>query len=375
MILQLKLVMQTMKHLALTYKAIAFSTLTDLFGDVPFSEATQGEDGNFTPTYDAQQDIYTGILADLERANNIINPNGLVLGDVIFDGDLSKWQKFINTLRIRYLMRISKRVDVSATMQSIVNSQPIMESNADNAFMAYGSSQPNTWPVHTFRVGSFDEYRLSLTAQNVLTGIDDPRFFTWYRPTDASAAAGAPIYAGMPNSLSEDNASTYNGGASNVSRCSTILYEDPNSVDAILMNYSELQFILAEAAQTGMIAGDAQTFYENGIQASFEYWNTEMPADYLTRTGVAFDNQLETIMTQKWIASFLNGYEAWFDFRRTGMPSFIVPGPDNVNNDVVPVRFLYPDEQQTLNSANLDAALQAQGITTQNINQKVWWEQ
>ena len=358
---------------ALILRAWMFSIITDNWGDVPYSEASRAKiDGIIQPVYDEQEEIYNGILADLEEANNLIQLSGNPIGgDLLYDGNMLQWKKLANSLRIRALMRISKRRDVGSTIQSIIDTQPVFESNLDNAVMEYLSAQPNTWPVHTFRVGSFDEFRLSLTIEGVLRDLDDPRLFNWFRPTD-NPEDDPELYAGMPNGLSENNASNYNGGASNVSRCGPILYEEPNAVDAIIMQYAELQFILAEAAQKGWINGDAQEYYENGVTASFNYWGVAMPDDYLSRAGVAYDGDLETIMTQKWLASFLVGFEAWYDYRRTGLPTFIVPGPDNVNNDQVPVRFLYPGDQQTLNTANYEAAVARQG--PDDINTKVWWE-
>ena len=358
---------------ALIMRAWMFSILTDSWGDIPFSEATKAKvDGIIQPIYDEQETIYDGILADLEEANSIIDLTGnQISGDLLYNGDMLKWKKLANSLRIRSLMRISNKRDVGSAIQSIIDSQPVLESNDDNALMEYLPAQPNTWPVHTYRVGSFDEYRLSLTIEGVLKDLSDPRLTTWFRPTD-NPSDDPDLYAGMPNGLSENNASNYNGGASNVSRCGPIMYEEPNSVDAVIMQYAELQFIMAEAAQKGWITGDDKEYYENGVTASFEYWDVPMPADYLTRADVSYDGQLQTIMTQKWLASFLVGFEAWYDYRRTGYPDFSVPGPDNVNNDNVPVRFLYPANQQTLNKENYDAAVSRQG--PDDINTKVWWE-
>ncbi|MBX2840295.1 MAG: SusD/RagB family nutrient-binding outer membrane lipoprotein [Flammeovirgaceae bacterium] len=359
--------------MALIMKSWTFSVLTDNWGDIPYSEAISGKsDGIFQPKYDTQEAIYNGILADLAAANELLKAGqGIQGGDLLFGGDIEKWRKFTNSLRIRYLVRISNKKDVSAELQSIIANEPIFESNEDNAIMEYYGSQPSTWPVHTYRVGSFDEYRLSHTIEEQFTNLNDDRLFKWFRPTDATIGSADPVFSGMPNGLSENNATTYNGGALNVSRCGQILYEEPNAVDAIVMTYGELQFLLAEAAQQGWVSGDAKTFYENGVNASFEYWSVDQDTDaYLAQAGVAYDGQLETIMTQKWINSFLTGYEGWYDLRRTGLPTFIKAGPDNVNGDVIPVRFLYPDNQQTLNGDSYQEAISRQGAD--DINTKMW---
>ncbi len=363
--------------IALVLKSWIFSMLTDNWGAVPYSEAIKGEtEGNFKPVYDSQEQIYNGILADLVTAEGLLaQGQPIVGGDLLYNGDVNKWRKLANSLRLRYLMRISNKVDVSSEMQSIVDVGNIFESNDDNAVMVYpATTQVDSWPVSTSRIGSFDEHRLSLTSESVLKAYNDNRLFTWFQPTD-NPDDDPNLITGMPNGLSEDNASNYNGGAKNVSRLNQPLFFDsPNSVRAALMQYAEVQFILAEAAQRGMITGDAKTYYENGVAASFEYWNTDqnIPA-YLSQPGVAYDGKLETIITQKWLASFLVGYEAWYDFRRTGLPSLIIPGPDNVNEDVVPVRFMYPDVEQSLNADNYQAAVAAMG-GDDNINVKGWWE-
>ena len=363
--------------IAIVLKSWIYTMLTDNWGAVPYSQAIKGEtEGNFTPVYDSQEDIYTGILADLVTAEALLAQGQAIAGgDLLYEGDITKWRKLANSLRLRYLMRISNRVDVSSEMQSIVSAGNIFQSNDDNAVMIYpATTQVDSWPISTSRIGSFDEHRLSLTSETVLKSYNDNRLATWFQPTD-NPDDDPSLITGMPNGLSEDNASTYNGGARNVSRLNQPLFFDsPNSVKAALMQYAEVQFILAEAAQRGMITGDAQTYYENGIAASFEYWETEqdIPA-YLSQPGVAYDGELETIITQKWLASFLVGYEAWYDFRRTGFPSVIIPGPDNVNEDEVPVRFMYPSVEQTLNGDNYESAVAAMG-GDDNINVKGWWE-
>ena len=139
-----------------------------------------------------------------------------------------------------------------------------------------------------------------------------------------------------------------------------------------------MQFILAEAVKKGLVTtGEtAQWHYEEGIKSAFDYVATAMPGNYLTRTGVVYSdaNALELIGTQKWISLFFTGLEAWFDWRRTGIPA-LVAGADNVNNDRIPVRFAYPRSEQTLNPDNRNAAVGAQGWSEDTYNEKVWWDQ
>ncbi len=150
------------------------------------------------------------------------------------------------------------------------------------------------------------------------------------------------------------------------------------------MTYAELQFILAEARQKGFITtGAADTYYNNGITANFAYWqsvvpaaynlNVAMPAGYLAQADVALTGtvivKLAKIALLKWVSLYFNGLEAWFDWRRTGMPA-ITPGPANLNNNKVPVRYIYPLSEQSLNGTNRAAAVQRQGID--DLNTRPW---
>ena len=369
------------RAVALIMRAWMFSLLTDAYGDVPYSEAIQGVDGILQPKYDSQESIYEGILADLETANATFDPAaGTVVGDILYNGDLDKWKKLANSLRLRSLMRISNKVAVGAAMQAILDNPsatPIFEGNDDNGTLTYLTTSPNQFPLYTTRSGSFDEFRLSKTLDDKLEELNDPRIEIFAQPTDAGG-----VYSGVPNGLNEVDALAYNGGPNNISRVGDLFYQGsitPTGLDVAkgyIMGYPELQFILAEAAKKGMISTGttAQQYYEEGIKSSFEYFETTMPGDYLGRAGVAYvdGNGLELIGTQKWISLFFTGLEAWFDWRRTDIPH-LVAGEDNVNNDRIPVRFEYPRREQTLNAASRDAAVAAQGAD--DYNTKVWWDE
>jgi hypothetical protein len=371
---------------ALVLKSWHIALATDSYGDLPYSEATQGKTGIAKPKYDTQEEIYTRLLSDLTEANELLSPsNEAIQGDILFNGNALRWKKMANSLRLRYLMRISKKKDVKAEMQAILNDPqkfPIFENNAEHAALRFLPTVPNQFPPYTYRSGSIDEFRLSKTMEDQLKSLSDPRITVFARPTVASVAAGNPVYAGIPNGLDDINALIYNGGAQNLSRIGTSFYidgfgiptdRDLNIAQGMFMSYPELQFILAEAAQKGLITGDAKTYYEKGVKASFDYYGLTLPASYLTSPGVSFDpaTALAQIGTQKWIALFFNGLEAWFDWRRTGIPT-LKPGIFNLNENRIPVRFIYPINEYSLNKASVEAAVQRQGAD--NINTKVWWE-
>lgn len=360
--------------IALVMKALVFAQLTDNWGNVPASEATKGAvDGNFTPKYDTQEEVYTQILAFLSQADGLLANNKPILGgDLIYGGNASSWRKLANSLRLRYLLRVSKQKDVSSDMQSILNSGNIFISNDDNASLSYqANSNIDSWFMSTARIGSFDEYSLSKTALDYFKKVNDPRLALWF---DKSSKTGE--FGSIPNGLNQDNARDYDG-KNGVSRFKqSLFYDSKTAIQASIMKYSELQFILAEARQRGFIStGNAKEYYENGIRATMQYWgiiDDGAITNYANSANVLFNNSVEQIMNQKWLATFLVDNQGWYDYRRTGFPSFITPGADNLNDNKVPVRYLYPDNEQTLNTANYKANLTVFG--EDNINTKGWWE-
>lgn len=389
---------------SLILKSWMFAQVTDAYGDVPYAEAGQAKTGSvYQPKYDKQEDIYAGILADLKKANESLATSGTNLnGDILYGGGAAgvmKWRKLANSLRIRYLMRISKKKNVSADLQAILSApaaNPVFEGITDNAELKYMSAAPNQWPLYGSRVGSFDEFRVSKTLVDRLNDLGDTRVNVFARPSQKSVAAGNPKIEGIPNGLNDVDALAYNGGVQGVSRVgytfACLVCNDGNQAPpvadaprALWMTYPELQFLLAEAREKGMITtGDAATYYANGINSNFAYWqsvvpasynlNVTMPANYLTQAKVAYagttDEKLAKIALQKWISLYFNGLEAWFDWRRTNMPA-IVPGPGNLNGGKVPVRYIYPLAAQSLNPKNRSEAVQRQG-GTDDINTKMW---
>ena len=387
---------------ALIWKSWLFSLATDAYGDVPYTDATKAKtSGIYAPKYDTQESIYTGILADLARANDLLGTSNEVLaGDILFGGGvagLAKWRKLSNSLRVRALMRISNRRNVAADLQAIIADKakfPIMENNADNAALTYTAAAPNQWPLYGSRAGSFDEFRASKTLVDRLLALNDPRLPVFARPVERPSVAGKVEYVGVPNGLGDTPALTFNGGPQGVSRvglpfaclvCSAPA-PVPNVARGLVMTYAEVQFLLAEAREKNLIsAGTAETYYLNGIRANMDYYKAIVPteyninvtpsAEYFTQPGVAYTGtsaqKLVKIGTQKWVALLFNGLEAWFDWRRTGIPT-ITPGPDNLNNNRVPVRYPYPQAEQSLNGTNRAEAVARQGAD--DLNTAVWWD-
>lgn len=381
---------------ALIMKSWIFQIMTDLWGEIPYTEAVKAKsDAIYAPVYDTQETIYKGLIADLEKANTLLSsPNPpKIKGDIINNGDLTKWRKLANSLQLRVLMRLSNvdsksDIDVAGGIQKIISNSsqyPLMESNADNVALTYTTTKPNVHPRTKeggYVAGSFDEFRMSETIETILEAYDDPREKKWYNASSNSIAAGNPVWSGMINGMVDGNAYTYKGGPSNLSPYNSDFYNIPNYLKGIIMLSSEVQFIKAEAAvRYPSLAAvvNAKNAYEKGIQLSFEYWNVTMPANYLTRTSsnpvvtvpVAFDGKIETIITQKWLALFYNDFQGFCEFKRTSFPKQIKPGPD-ATLSVYPSRFRYIGEEQTLNKENYDAAVSRQG--PDEYATTLWWE-
>ena len=370
--------------IGLTLKSVIASQLTDLWGNVPYSEAIWGKSENlFKPAYDSQEAIYKtdeGILNNLRKANELLkNTNDLIAGDIMYDGDFLLWRKFTNTLRLRYLLRISNVEDVSAEMQQIVDEEPGFENNAESALIDYLPSAPNQFPLHTGRFGDFNFIKMSDTMEEVLNTLNDPRKQVWFRPTSVSVEAGSPAYKGLPVGLFRDSQAQLGIDLNDVSLLGENYREIPDAVDAVIISYSELQFILAEAAHRGLIIGgnsQAEAHYNLGITASIAYYGiTGSPVgDYLQNPEIIFDESkaVEQIVTQKWLANFFGGYEGWLEFRCTGLPD-LPPSMDNVNNDRAPTRYFYPTDEQALNAESYQDVISAMG-GTDNINSPLWWD-
>lgn len=396
--------------IAKVIRANMFSFLTDAYGDLPYSEATKAKADVNYPKFDTQEEIYAGILAELQEANSLLgSTNESVEGDILFDGDVMRWKKFANSLRLRILMRLSDRQDPSAAMQAILDNPaqtPIFSSNDDQAALQYLGDIPNQHPLYTTRSGSFDEYRLSEKMETTLKDLDDPRLFAYAQPTNASDAGiigDRDDYQGVPNGLADEEALQYSpsgdpalGGSNYISRvgllwsCSACTsLANPQGYQAILMSFAELQFILAEARERNFITtGSAEMYYRAGIQASFDYYKERyeliglseisdrlvIDESYFSQEGVNFtgsmEDKLRKIGTQKWLALYFTGMEGWYDWRRTNYPE-ILPGPAAFINSV-PVRYMYPSSVQSLNGDEYKEAISRQG--PDEITTPVWWD-
>jgi hypothetical protein len=355
---------------ALTLNAWVYSNLTDLFGPVPMTEAVRAAEGIKYPAYDTQEHIYETLLADLERANELYNPQTTMLyaNDILFQNNVVKWKKFTNSLHMRLLLRISNRQETNAfqKLADMVNNPdkyPVFQTTAESAMLQVTGVTPNISPWG--RPQDFNNaIKMSSFFIDNLNTFNDPR-----RPIIATVAtellSANPIgYKGIPSGYAgPDSQFQYN--ASTLNRDQAVA-----PMKIMILTYAEVEFIKAELAQRGFIA-DAGTHYKNGVNAAMQQLGATVPADYFTNAAVAYDGTLEQIMLQKYYALYFTDYQQWFEYRRTGFPE-LPTTTAMLNNGVMPSRFTYPTDQQVYNPEHYQEVLQM--IGDDDINTKVWWD-
>ncbi|MCJ8167150.1 SusD/RagB family nutrient-binding outer membrane lipoprotein [Pontibacter sp. E15-1] len=357
--------------IALTLNAWVYSLLTDSFGDVPMVEAGRGDEGIFYPAFDTQQEIYMTILSDLETANGLFDTSrDMIYGtDILYGNKVENWQRFCNSLRLRLLLRVSKREEMDSfnKMAQIINNPaeyPVFTKNEEAAILQVSGVPPLVSPW-----GRAVDFRTGRAAAafflDNLNDLSDPRrerFVGEARMTDGVTSIG---YKGIPSGYAGNDAQfDFIPSDLNIELVTAPMI-------AVIMGYAEVEFIKAELAQKSILSADAQTHYENGVKAAIRQWGIEVPADYFENPAAAYDGTLERIMLQKYYALYFTDYQQWFEYRRTGLP--VLPKTEAMLNDkMVPVRFKYPSSVQVSNSANYRKAVEAMGGDA--INTKVWWE-
>lgn len=353
----------------LTMRAWTYSYMTGIWGDIPFTEASKADLGNITPVYDAQQVIYDSLLKNLTDANQMMSATAAGIGsqDPLYGGDVAQWKKFANSLRARLGLNLSKALPARAQAEvAAAIAAGGFTSNADNAELRWPGDGVNDNPYYANQLeggGTRDDIRMAATFIDTLRSLNDPRLPIYARPI----ASGA--YAGMPHGLETEAAATWNTQAS---KLGTQIFEATQP--SYLMTYAEFSFIKAEAAHRGWITGSAAQFYNEGIRASMEQWGVAS-ADidaYLLQPRVVFNpaTGLAQIMLQKWLAAFTAGFEAWSDWRRTGLPVFQPAVAARTTPPAIPRRIVYPQTEQSFNDPNLKAAIAAQGAD--DLTTRIW---
>ena len=401
------------------FRAYFFYTMTNKVGDLPLKEALQSLE-NQTPKYDTQKEIFVQILKWLDDANNdltqLINAADVsLLGDFYFNNDLRKWQKTVNTFKLRVLISLSKKeadADLSIKTrfaETMANKAkyPVMEGMADNLQYTYNNAF-NRYSTNPDNFGfDAERYNMSATYLNTLVNLKDPRVFVVAEPAGKKVASGisptdhaAFVGARSDEDLTDMAAKAGGGEYSFIGRKK--YYSTYTAEPGIQIGYIEMCFNIAEAIHRGWITGNAEDWYKKGIMASIGFYgivngantvnfqkagqslgnynaytiNVDLDA-YYNQSAVKYAGAnatgLNQILIQKYLAFFQNsGWEAYYNYRRTGVPAFAQGGPGTGNSGAIPKRFQYPRSELTTNEANLNEALKRQFGGTDNINAAMW---
>lgn len=396
-----------LRHASRILRVFLFHRLTDYYGRIPYSEALQATTGGtFFPAYDKQSAIYADLLKELDEATaglSASNPDdGFKAADLYYNGDIAKWKKWGYSLMLRLAMRISN-VDAAKTNTYVAKAVAggVFTSNADNTWVPMALT-PSEWTnqngiSRAFYPGDGGQPSyLSKTLVDFLKGTDktittddDPRLMiisggvaTW-TPNTWTVTKGAPLdQKGMPNGQDPATLAILEGGPvdqeKTYSRINFLMLQDDESY--MLMNYGEVKLLLAEAAERslgGLAPVAAAAHYNDGVKAAMQMYtgydatlsvSDAAVTSYLTTYPYA-GNKLKMIGEQLWVANFLNWWEAWSNWRRTGFPTLVpVNYPGNETGGTIPVRLRYPAIE-----ASSNPQFEATATTPNTFTTKVWW--
>ncbi|MCK9451091.1 MAG: SusD/RagB family nutrient-binding outer membrane lipoprotein [Bacteroidales bacterium] len=387
--------MANKKAAAMVWKSFIVHRITDLWGDVPYSEALSGNPNlEFTPTYDSQESIYTQLFQDLATAEAAFDegmPFFTSESDLLFGGDLNKWKRFANALRFRLAIRISV-VDPVLSQQQLAGIDPDMLINDESQTAAFQFNSVFNKPLYEAAVIRFQEGEQYINPSKFLTDLltnsNDPRIKYILKKTSLSEAFPfIQTYRGVPNLLPYNSEvwNNYNldaqlgdplGKWGDVSRIGDWYLNNDRPMP--LFSYAEMCFLKAEAALNGNWPGDPMEYLKAGIRASMEVMNAyaETPkisemeiSNYLNQLQAA---DLETIITQKYIHfTYENVFEAYADYRRTGFPVLLDYYGESIDQTIFPKRLKYPYSEFTYNRDNYLQAIEQQGIDSQLT--PIWW--
>ncbi|NQX54276.1 SusD/RagB family nutrient-binding outer membrane lipoprotein [Pedobacter panaciterrae] len=393
-------------------RAWQFFMATMQVGDIPYAEAVKGETNVLQPKYDTQKAVFMGILNELDQANQLFATGANFEGDPIYAGNVDKWRRLTNSFELHVLINLYKKtadadLKVIDRFKDIVANRPLMRDYRDNFALAYNNTAGQNYPWSDVPAGSGNSFvksnytMLTNTLLAPLKATDDRRLFYYAKPSSVKITAGVSqsdynAYPGVEPSDAFSALQTRRVGkdyADLNNRYVQLVNAEPVSV----FSCWDMQFALAEAAVRGWITGTAaQVYYADGITNSMNavaintpdladyHHNMKMDAAYIlafpAKPGVALagstEEQIKQIITQKYLANFLQGgkYQSWFENRRTGYPVFTLNSTTNLNTPSTnfPLRWLYPSNELSYNSDNLDAAVQSQYGGNDNTNQQMW---
>lgn len=394
---------KNMYNMVRIYQSYVFMILTDEYGDIPYTEGGAGfSDQILFPKYDHQQDIYPKIIQELTDAAAALDAGGTVeTGDVLYAGNIGQWKKFAYSLLLRAGMRLSKidAAKAQSTVQAAV-AGGVITANADNAYIRHDANF--TQPIGSTLNGSeAANFYLTKPFVDVLKSANDPRLQSIaIRYVGASSGAGQTVDAGSTDPTKQIGMPVGYDNGSIVGKAQAdglASFYDYSQVDrrrmvkisspVFLVTAAQTNLLLAEARFRGWITSStADQYFSDGIKAHMDQMAAYDPGcavaggdrdNFAAAHPLTAGSELEEINTQYWIASFLNGPEAFANFRRSGYPA-LTPNPyGQPNNPDVPNgtfirRLTYPTSELSVNTTNVNEAISQQG--DDKLSTRVWWD-
>jgi len=364
-------------------KVFAFHRLTDQYGDIPYLEAGGGVLlENVLPAYDSQESIYKHMLGELEASAAALTASKPTYGsgDNYYSGDIAKWKKYAYSLMLRLGMRMSE-IDAGSA-QSWVNKAiagGVFTSNEDNAISTHDALRANG-TSRAFNSNNF--YKLSATLVDFLRDSNDPRLEMY-----GTVREGGGPQKGLPNDLDATVLSNLTAPDNNIETYSTFRTKIIElGAPMIYISYAEMLLLQAEAAKRTWTSGDAESLYNAAVHAGITQWSiygiaipdTATIDAYLANRPYNDANGLEMIGREYWVTTYMNWYETWSNWRRTGYPMLTPVNYDGAGANVpgiIPTRFSYPDLEYSLNVESIQTAVsRLKSGEKDDFNATVWWD-
>jgi hypothetical protein len=361
--------MSNIKGISEIFSVMIWKRLTDSFGDIPYTAALKASE-NPSPEYTKQQDIYADLISRAKAARDMLSSSSFTAtSDIIYDGDITKWKKYANSLIMSLALQMSKKGgNASTEFAAALTSGPIT-SNADNFIFTPDVTGGVTNPWSSLRPGDF---WLSRTLTDAMQGVAGGANITSNVTFDDRiyAYSSDPLGLGMPYGYAD------NAGFSATAKINTNVSNSDKPLTIYPAAYTHL--MIAEAAELDWIDVDSRAFLRSGIIESFNQWGIDS-AKATTYADARLDNASvvgtdQVIGEEKWIALFPSGYDAWAEQRRTGFPK-LLPSPEPFNDGSIPERFPYPTEENTINPTNWAIGVQGLVPATDSNSSKIWWNQ
>lgn len=348
----------------------AYHAAVDAFGDMPYTDALMGID-NPSPAYDDAAAIYTDLLARLTADIAALDATEGSYGsaDFIYGGDVASWKKFAASLKLRVGMRLAD-VNPTAAKAAVQDAYAagVFASQDESGILYYSGVDPHVNSIYSgFFVDGRKDFIPTNTIIDYMLDLDDPRLPLYFTQVDTSTEVGVPKLVYFGAEAGADAAATYSNYSHFADRFFAADFE------AILIDYVETEFLLAEAAQRGWsVGGTAEAYFNNAVTESILYWegSTADAATYLAAHPYDAANWKESLGMQKWLALYNRGVEGWIEWRRLDFP--ILNVPTGMSYGDIPVRMPYPFNEIKNNKANYEAASSA--IGGDDWRTKLFWD-